>query len=356
MPLDDFTAKTESPTPRRIQRARERGSVPRSLELAGAVSILALLVYAKSAGRDWVRSMGKVMGDGLKLAATPEAALQPRGVLLDAALRGGAIFMPIALLLGTVGALVLVSQSGFIFTLKPILEGGAGRLNPFKGFGSIFSAKKAVSAGWALVRLVAAGIVAAVAAWPWLKRTILAPARTPSAVLDEAGDLFGGTMLRLAFVLATLALADTLIQRYQYFRSLRMTKEEVRDERREMEGDPQIKSRQRARRLELARRRMMADVPKAAVVVTNPTHVAVALQYTPSKMAAPKVVAKGRALIAEKIKEIAREHGVPVVEDAPLARSLLRSVPIGASIPPQLFRAVAEILAYVYKMKRGRAA
>jgi flagellar biosynthesis protein FlhB len=356
MPLDDFTARTEQATPRRLQKAREKGSVPRSVELAGAVSFLAVLMMSNYMGRAWVVSLSRLVGDGLALAARPDVALQPLPVLMAVAGRAAAITMPIILVLAAVSALVLVSQSGFVFSLKPITEGGAARLNPFKGFGAVFSAKKAITAGWALVRLAFAALVAAAVAWPWLERTLMTPARSGSEILTAAGELFGRTMLRLAFVLAFLALADTLIQRYQYHRSLKMTKEEVKDERREMEGDPQTRSRQRARRLELARRRMMAEVPKADVVVTNPTHVAVALRYEPLKMAAPRVVAKGRALVAERIREIARAHGVPVVEDAPLARSLLRSVPVGAGIPPQLYRAVAEILAYVYRMKRRRRA
>lgn len=356
MPLDDFTARTEPATPRRLQKAREKGSVPRSPELAGAVSFLAVLMMASYMGREWVREFSGLVGDGLRLAARPDAAQRPLAIMMATASRGAVVVLPIVLLLAAVGALVLLSQSGFVFSLKPITEGAASRLNPFKGFAAFFSAKKAITAGWALVRLVFAGLLAAAVAWPWLKRTLMTPARSAGEVLVAAGDLFGQTMLRLAFVLAVLALADTLIQRYQYQRSLRMTKEEVRDERRELEGDPHIKSRQRARRLELARRRMMSDVPKADVVVTNPTHVAVALRYDPLKMAAPKVVAKGRALIAEKIKEIAKKHGVPILEDAPLARSLLRMVPVGAGIPPQLYRAVAEILAYVYRLRRGETA
>jgi len=354
VPLDDHTAKTEKPTPRKLHKAREKGMVPRSVELAGALSFLAVLLMLRYMGGRWAASLTTFVRDGLSSAASPESVMDPSRLFLVAASNGAAVVLPVALLTAAVSGLALAAQGGMVFSLAPLAQ-GAARLHPLRGLGSIFSFRKFVSAGWATMRIVFAGLVGFLVAWPWLEDAFVSPARTARGMLTLGGGLFGSVLIRLAAILAALALADTLLQRWQHMKTLKMTKEEVRDERREMEGDPMIRSRQRARRLELVRRRMMAEVPMADVVVTNPTHVAVALRYDPAKMPAPRVVAKGRGHIAERIREIARKHGVPMVEDAPLARSLLRMVPLGALIPPQLYRAVAELLAYVYRLKKRRA-
>jgi flagellar biosynthetic protein FlhB len=173
-------------------------------------------------------------------------------------------------------------------------------------------------------------------------------------ILAFTGDLIYRLALRIALFLLVLAVIDYGYQRWAFEKQIRMTKEEVRQEHRQYEGNPQIKARIRARQRQLARRRMMEEVPHADVVLTNPTHVAVALRYDPTTMSAPKVVAKGAELLAEKIKEIARQHDVPVLENPPLARSLYKNVEIGREIPTEFFAAVAEVLAFVYQIDARR--
>jgi flagellar biosynthetic protein FlhB len=163
-------------------------------------------------------------------------------------------------------------------------------------------------------------------------------------------------VLRIALVLIVLALLDYAYQRFEHEKNLKMTKQEVKEEQKQMEGDPQVKSRIRGLQREMARRRMMQEVPEATVVVTNPTFIAIALKYEPQKSDAPLVVAKGKRVIAEKIREIAREHDIPIVEDRPLARSMYDKVDVGLAIPMEFFTAVAEIMAYVFRLKNRKAA
>jgi flagellar biosynthetic protein FlhB len=163
-------------------------------------------------------------------------------------------------------------------------------------------------------------------------------------------------IFRIALVLVFLAILDYLYQRYEYERSLKMTKQEIKEEHKQSEGDPQIKARVRSLQREMARRRMMQEVPKATVVVTNPTSIAIALKYEPQEMQTPKVIAKGKRLIAEQIKKLALEAGVPIVEDKPLASAMYDKVDVGDDIPVEFFTAIAEVLAYVYRLKKRDAA
>jgi flagellar biosynthetic protein FlhB len=163
-------------------------------------------------------------------------------------------------------------------------------------------------------------------------------------------------ILRIALVLLVLAILDYAYQRYEHEKGLKMTKQEIKEEHKQAEGDPQIKSRVRSLQREMARRRMMQEVPKATVVVTNPTYIAIAMRYEPGEMEAPKVIAKGKRLIAEQIKKLALGAGVPIIEDKPLARAMYDKVNVGDDIPMEFFSAVAEILAYVYKLRKKEAA
>jgi flagellar biosynthetic protein FlhB len=235
-------------------------------------------------------------------------------------------------------------------SLKPLTPQWS-RLAPLGNLRKVFSLRQWVEVVKIVVKLSLYTSVAFTAA----RDAVLA---TPTGASGAAGTLrmllsMSGTVIfRVTLLAAGLAVLDYLFRRYDHTRSLKMSKKEVRDERREMEGDPLVRARIRSKQLSLARSRMMVDVAKATVVVTNPTHYAVALRYVPDEMDVPRVVAKGRERIAARIREIASGHGIPIVSDPPLARSLYKSVPIGRDVPPALFRAVAEVLALVLKPRR----
>ncbi len=261
----------------------------------------------------------------------------------------------VALILPVVVCLVAavcgtVIQIGFLFATEK-LHFDLTRLSPMAGFKRLFSARSGIDL---LKNLAKIGTVFAVAVW--MAYPGLDPlARMASEPIDHLpGELYKlveRLLLGVLAVVTVLALADYAYSRFSFMRTMRMTKQEVKDEHKQSEGDPKIKAKLRQIRVERARRRMMANVPKASVVITNPTHFAVALQYEMGEAGAPKVVAKGTDLVALRIRELAEEHDVPIVENPPLARSLYASVEIDQEIPPEHYKAVAEIISYVFRLK-----
>lgn len=338
--------RTEPATPRRRQEARRRGQVPRSADLAQGAALLAAVV-AGSLAAPW--GFGRLSAFTSRLLVNPEAARQPQvvgeGMLAAAAVAGPSLGAALV-----VGVLVGLVQTGGLFTAKP-LEPQLDRLNPLRSLERLFSWRSAAEGAKALVKMAA--VVAAV--WAPLQQAVT-EARVGFPDSEELLAQLGATVqavgLRGAAALLVVGGFDYLYQRFEYERGLRMTRQEVREDLKETEGDPLVKSRQRSRQRELARRRMLRDVAKATVVVTNPVHLAVALRYAPKEAPAPLVVAKGAGGVADRIREAARRHGVPVVSNPPLARSLYRSVPLGRMIPPALYHAVAEVLAVLYRAGR----
>ncbi|GIX47067.1 MAG: flagellar biosynthesis protein FlhB [Candidatus Tectimicrobiota bacterium] len=348
--------RTEAATPRRRQRARQEGQVAKSREIATASLFLGNLLLLAFAGATVGRRLQQLATEAFtSLDRLPETATAVYALLLHYVLRLLAILAPF--LVVSVGAALAshLLQSGLVWApqaLVPRLE----RLSPWQGLQRLVSVQALVELGKALGKV---GLVAAVAyitivaeaehltAWPMLEPPAL-------AVHFQKSLLRLGT--RTLYPILGLALLDYLWQRWQYEKRLRMTRQELKEERKEDEGDPHVKARIRSLMRTLARRRMMEEVPKADVVITNPTHLAVALRYDRYTMPAPKVVAKGAGLLAERIRAVARRHGVPVVESRAVAQSLYKTVDIGHYIPASLYKAVAEILAYVYRLRPLRAA
>lgn len=260
-------------------------------------------------------------------------------------------FLPVIGVAMVVGVVVNLLQVGVMFTAEPLSPNWA-RLNPVAGFTRLFSRRAFVESVKTLLKVLLIGWLTFSAVRADAAMLLRTSEIDPLMVLMLVGQLLYKMAWRVGLAMLVLALLDYGFQRWEYEKSLRMTKEEVKQELKQTEGDPQVRSRIRARQQAIARRRMMQAVPKADVVVTNPTHYAVALQYDAQKMAAPTVVAKGMNLIALRIREIAQQHGVPIVENPPLAQSLYRTVDIGEQIPPELYQAVAEVLAYVYRLRR----
>ncbi len=349
--------KTEDPSPRRLEQAREEGQVPQSRELStflvtvtGAATLLLM--------GNWMA--GRVMGivrDGFAFdrgaAFDPALMLDVLDRMLSAALL---TLMPLffALLVAAVAAPILLG--GLVFAPK-VLGFNFGRMNPIQGIARMFSVHGLAEMIKAILKSVLVGGVAALVLWLNIDHLFDLMVEPLEVGMADFSDTVAFAALMIVLSLGLLAIIDVPFQLWQYNKKLRMSKEEVRRESKEQEGDPMVKGRIRALQREMARRRMMTEVPKADVVVTNPTHFSVALKYDAAKMGAPMVVAKGRGELALKIREIASEHGVPLLEAPPLARALYKHCELEQSIPAALYTAVAEVMAYVYQldawMKQG---
>nr|WP_249191332.1 flagellar biosynthesis protein FlhB [Burkholderia vietnamiensis] len=347
--------RTEAATPRRREKAREEGQVARSRELA-SFALLAAGFYGT-----WLVSgpSGAHLQTMLRSAFTFDRAtafdthrmLSAAGT---ASAEGLAAVLPILALTGLAALLAPMALGGWLISQKTF-ELKFDRLDPIAGLGRMFSIQGPIQLAMSVAKTMVVGGIGGVAIWR-SKDELLGLATQPlGAALADALHLVAvccGTTVAGMLVLAGL---DVPYQLWQYNKKLRMTKEEVKREHRENEGDPHVKGRIRQQQRAIARRRMMAAVPKADVVVTNPTHFAVALQYTDGEMRAPKVVAKGVNLVAVRIRELAAEHNVPLLEAPPLARALYHNVELEREIPGSLYSAVAEVLAWVYQLKRFRS-
>jgi flagellar biosynthesis protein FlhB len=342
--------RTEPATPRRREEARERGQVARSADLSSAVILLAAVLALKFLGKPMIGGLFASAASVLEGLALVDG--DPAGLLTHFGGAFTAVFLGFLPFVGIVLAAALaanLAQVGFHFTARP-LSPDFDRLDPVAGFLRLVSVR-------GLVRIVAGllkvSAVALVVFWTmWAERIVLVElsGRPFEQILGVAVELMLTLSLRAAIVLLVLALFEYGFQRWQHERDLRMSKREVREELKRYEGDPRIRERRRALQQQLALQRMILGVPTATVVVTNPTHFAVALKYEKS-MEAPIVVAKGAEQLARRIRESALEHGIPVIERQDLARALYRSVDVGQAIPATLYQAAAEILAFVYRLK-----
>jgi flagellar biosynthetic protein FlhB len=344
--------RTEDATPKRKQDARKKGQSARSAELPAALGLLAGLVTVRIAGPLMWQGLAQIVQGDLAALAQPDlTANVALGLLGHSLLAGFLAVVPLlaALMLG--GVVTSVVQTGGIVAANAIAP-KFDRVNPGTGLKRLLSTRTGFELGKTAARLAIFLAVAASMAPTTVADVVRLGTTGLSAVPAVLGGAAFDVLLRLAAAGAILAALDYLFQRWQFTRGLRMTRQEVRDELRQTEGDPQIKQRIRRLQRQRARQRMMQAVPQATVVLANPTHVAVALRYESGKSRAPVVVAKGRDLMAQQIKALAAQHGVPIIENPPLARSLYASVKLGREIPFQLYRAVAEVLAFVYRLKR----
>ncbi len=353
MPENDKSARTEPPTPRRRQQARERGQVARSADLNGALILLGFIFFFRFYLPKLVGDLSSLFylaWDNFPKDISPSMVYAYTIHLLLYIIK---VLGPILLVGMGLGFSVNVLQVGVLFSGYPLMP-RLDRLNPVEGFKRLFSTRTLIQTVINVFKvLVVVWIVYATLRdnLPYLVLFVNAP------LLDALVgwlDLMFKVAVKVVLFLFVLAVLDYAYNRWEYERSLMMTKEELKEELKQMEGDPQIKARIKRVQRELARQRMMKEVEGADVVITNPTHIAVALRYNPEKDTAPVVVAKGMRLLAERIREIAIVHNVPIVENPPLARVLYRTVEVGETVPEKLYRAVAEILAYVYRLK-GKA-
>lgn len=343
--------KTEKPTSRRRSKAREKGQVAKSQELAGAGVLLAGLVTLNLFGGYYFQQLGELTRYFFGHAASMHLSVDG---MRDLSLQVWTFFMvlmaPILGMVTLAAVLFNLAQVGFLLAperAKPDLK----KLNPLTGIKRWFSLRMFVDLTKNLAKLFVVGWVAyQTVSGEWTRLPGLGDMEIKDALVYIV-DVCFRIFWRCVLAMFVLALMDWAYQKYDFEKNLRMSKQEVKDEFKQSEGDPMVKGRIRSIQREQAKKRMMASVPDADVVVTNPTHFAVALAYNASEMDAPQVIAKGMNLLAEKLKTIAREHGVPVVEDPPLARALYRQVEVGQAIPYELYEATATILAHVYRQK-----
>lgn len=346
--------KTEQATPKKERDARQKGQVPQSREANGAVALLVLILFLNLFGPYFMERFFAHYMNIMEKCAAPWDVFEYRGfmtlvaqILWDMLLLMGPILMVVML----TGVLLNYVQVGFLFTAEP-LKFKLDRMNPINGFKRMFSLRS-------IVELVKSSLKAAVMIY--ISITYL---RDKQAVLVNLFDmdvwLMGATIwktifdivVRNAIFLIVVALFDYIYARYEHNKQLKMSKQEIKEEYKQTEGDPLIKSKIRERQRQMSMQRMMQDVPKADVIITNPTHFAIAIAYQSEKDAAPRIVAKGQDLIALNIRKIAEANRVPVVENKVLARTLYQAVQIGDFVPPDLYQAVAEVLAYVYNLKK----
>lgn len=356
--MPDFVGeKTEAPTPRRRQESRQDGNVARSGDLMSGVMLLAgvllLAVFARQALQGFivlVESMltGRVVGHGHRADEAGRLWAAAMGIAAQ-------IVLPIGLCLMGAAMLTGVIQSGFLITLKPLAP-RAARINPARGLQNIFSMRGMVRLMMSLLKVAVVVVVAVACVYTDLPKLMSLVKLEPQGILAASAALVWSLALKIALVLLLLGLLDYFYQRWQHEQDMRMSRHEVKEELKQMEGDPLMKQRRAQVARQLLMQRIAHDVPKADVVVTNPTHYAVALKYDNKTMSAPKVVAKGADLVAVRIRQIAAAHRIPIVERPPLARAIYRTVEIGREIPAQFYAAVAEILAYVYRLKGRKSA
>lgn len=349
--------KTEEPTPHRMREAREKGQVAKSREITTA--FLLLLTYYL------FRYLGNFMWENLADMARaifqliPEArdfSIPFAGYLLLLGLRCMAfVLLPIFGIVFLAAFLAEALQTGFVFAADP-LSPKMERINPLEGFKRMFSLQGLVELVKSLLKIIIVFYIAWYAAKDDLPFIIVLIEAHPWDAVVLGGNIAFNIAVRVGVFYIVVALLDYLYRRWEYMRNLKMTRQEVKEEYKRLEGDPMVKQRMRDLQRQVAYQRMMSAVPQADVVVTNPTHLAVALKYEQAKMKAPVVLARGERKIAAEIRRIAEEHEISVVQNEPLARSIYRSTRVNQEIPSALYQAVAEVLAYVYKIKRDRQA
>jgi flagellar biosynthetic protein FlhB len=340
---------------RRREQAREKGDVTKSRELISAAMILG--------GAFWIYSMGEVTVTRLiEIAAlnwsmampapsTPENLHNLILTLMSSTLL---VILPIVGFFCIIAVVASVSQYGLLFSTESLMPNWS-RIDPISGFSRIFSLNALFELVKTFFKFLVIGFVVYLITKDEIPALLVSIQLAPNAMLMDIARIVTRLLFFSGLVVLVIGAVDYGFQWWEHEKKLRMTPQEMKEELRQTEGNPLVKARVRSIQRQMARKRMMAEVPKAAVIITNPTHLAIALSYNPNNMGAPKVIAKGAGFIAQRIREIALEHGVPLVENKLLAQTLFKTVSLGGDIPSSLYRAVAEILVYVYKLKGSSA-
>ncbi len=350
---DSFQDKTEKPTGKRLADARKEGNVPKSQDVSSAASLLAgsigLLIFGPKMV-DLLKSsfiyIGAHLSDiQLTTDTLPELYLGSLYFILR-------VVGPFLLTLMIVGVFSHVLQTGWVFAEKA-LEPKLSNISPLKGLKRIFSSRGLVELAKGILKIVIVGWVGYLSIKADIPALIPLMDEDVGQLIAAIGHLALKLALRLTLAYAILAILDFAYQRWKFMDDMKMTKQEVKEEFRQMEGDPLIKGKIRQIQIKTSLNLMIKRIPEADVVLANPVHIAVALKYDPATMDAPQVIAKGKRLVAERIKQIARDHNIPVIEEPELARAIFKAAEIGQTVPYELFQAVAEVLAMVYRIKKA---
>jgi flagellar biosynthetic protein FlhB len=349
---EDLGERTEQPTGRRLSEARERGQVAKSQDLTAATDLITAVILIAAGGGLATAVFAGMMRRVLEGQAAGGwlDATSIRATVVWVALQGAKVAVPALLAMALVAIVGQIVQVGWHVSTEPLAP-KLNRLNPFTGVGRVFSRRNLTKTGVNSVKLVLVGLVASALIYRMLPAIAALPALELVPGMFKTVKMGLELAIWLLAILLLLGFVDFFYQRWQHSKDLRMTRQEVKEERRSMEGDPEMKARRFRMARELAMHRIQQSVPRADVVVTNPTHFAVALQYDQANMHAPRVVAKGADMLALRVRQVAAAHGVPIVERPPLARGLFWGVEVGREIDPEFYEAVAEVLAYVYRLK-----
>jgi flagellar biosynthetic protein FlhB len=351
---DDESQRTELPTGKRLGEARARGQLPISREVSTWTMFVGVLVCVA-----WlIPMMASNLVPTLRMFLEQPHAFDlanngVQGLLYEAALQVGKAVIFVFGMLCLTAILGTVLQTGWFYSTD-LIEPSFAKLNPIGSIKRLFSTSALTELGKSFVKMVVLGAVVFSILMPLVRDMPAIYGRDLPDILALIHREAIRIIIAIMIILSLIAVSDYYYTKYMYIKSLRMTKAEVKDEHKQLDGDPLIKRRLQQIRLEKARKRMMAQVPKADVVVTNPTHYAIALKYDNTKMAAPVVLAKGIDVIAERIRNVAQEHRIPLVSNPPLARTLYDTVELNEEIPTQLYRAVAEVISFVYRLKKKR--
>jgi len=354
LPKDSFQDRTEKATPKRRLEARQEGNVARSIEINSALILLVctLTLYFFA---NWMISRIK-MGMAASIKHATQINLTADN-LNDYALIAIQFIAenvaPLALLIILFGIAANILQVGFLVSFKS-MQPKLSKINPVEGFRRLFSLRSLTELIKGILKIVIVGYVAYLTIKGEFDQYNLLMDSDIYTIVSVIGKLAFKLALKITLILAVLGVLDFLYQKWEHERNLRMTKQEVSDEHKQAEGDPLIKGKIRTMQRQFMINAMIKELPSADVVITNPVHVAVALKYESSAMAAPKVVAKGARKMAERIKSIAMEHDIPIMENPELARALYKSVDVGVEIPPKFYQAVAEVLSYIYQLKNKK--
>jgi flagellar biosynthesis protein FlhB len=351
MAEESFEEKTEQPTPKKRKELKEKGEVAKSRELPSVAVLLSALIALSFFGSYMYSQVLIIMKGAFSLPTMNDLNISEfMKYAQDLISRFIILLSPIFAAIFITAILSNIMQVGFIMSGESLMP-KFSKIDPIKGFGRMFSKQALMELFKSLLKLIIVGSVAFLTVKGEMKNFSLLGDMETNSIFIYILNIFFKIFIRCSMAMIVLVIIDYIFQKWEFENRIKMTKQEVKDEFKKSEGDPLIKSRIRSIQMEMARKRMMQAVPDADVVITNPTHLAVALKYDSLSMNAPKVLAKGPGKIAERIREMASEHDIPIVENKELARNLYATVEVGQEIPAALYQSVAEILAYIYRLK-----
>ncbi|MBT5855679.1 flagellar biosynthesis protein FlhB [bacterium] len=350
---EDSGDKTEEPTPHKLREARKKGQIAKSQDMTSAILLfVSFYTFFYVAESMWV-NLASLTVDIFSLVHE-DMSQALFGFVLMKGLKTMLLTLAPLMFAVFVGAIVIEAvQTGFLITMGP-LEPKLDNINPINGFKKFFSMKQIVELIKSVVKM---SLVIAILYYVIKDEYFIvaqAQVRNLWVMMGLVGKIVMKVVVRVGLLYILLAMLDFFYQKFEFIKSMRMTKKEIKEEYKRLEGDPTVKQRQREAQRAMSQGRQMGAVPGADVVVTNPIHIAIAIEYKPDKMKTPRVVAKGKRIIAEEIKRLADENTIPIIENPPLARALFKQVEIGENVPDEHFKVVAEILAFVYNLKKNR--